>query len=201
MLMTNNNVSQSINQPRRSDRAVTDEAWIKDFLSGAPFGALATVGEGQPFINMNQFVYDEADHVIYLHTAAEGRTRTNIEGEERVCFSVGEMGRMLPADTAMGFSVEYAGVVVFGRANIIKDPDRARHALQLLLDKYAPHLRPGQDYRPITDEEIQRTGVFCIQIDSWSGKKKEAPADFPNAYQYADHPMLPSNYWRRNYEV
>ena len=34
-----------------------------------------------------------------------------------------------------------------------------------------------------------------------AAEKKEAPADFPNAYQYADHPMLPSNYWRRNYEV
>ena len=66
--MTQENTSQPIHQPRRSDRAVTDEAWIKDFLSGAPFGALATVSDGQPFINMNQFVYDEAAHAIYLHT-------------------------------------------------------------------------------------------------------------------------------------
>jgi uncharacterized protein len=193
--------SPPINQPRRSDRAVTDEAWIKDFLRCAPFGVLATVSEGQPFVNMNQFVYDEAAHAIYLHTAAEGRTKSNVEAAEQVCFSVGEMGRMLPADRAINFSVEYAGVVVFGRASIIDEPEQARHALQMLLDKYAPHLRPGQDYRPITDEEIQRTGVFRIRIETWSGKKKEASADFPNAYQYAEHPMLPSNYWRRNHEV
>jgi nitroimidazol reductase NimA-like FMN-containing flavoprotein (pyridoxamine 5'-phosphate oxidase superfamily) len=201
MLMTQEDTLPPINQPRRSDRAVTDEAWIKDFLHCAPFGVLATVCDGQPFVSMNQFVYDEAGHAIYLHTAAEGRTRSNVEAEERVCFSVGEVGRMLPADTAMGFSVEYAGVVVFGRASLVEDADLARRALQMLLDKYAPHLRTGQDYRPITDDELKRTGVFRIPIDSWSGKKKEAPADFPNAYQYAEHPMLPSNYWRRNYEI
>ncbi|MBN1310821.1 MAG: pyridoxamine 5'-phosphate oxidase family protein [Anaerolineae bacterium] len=194
--MTQDRPSLPINQPRRSDRAVTAEMWIKTFLHCAPFGVLATVNDGQPFINMNLFVYDEAAHAIYLHTAIEGRARRNIEAEERVCFSVGEMGRVLPADTAISFSIEYASVMVFGRAGIVEDVDQARRAMQLLLDKYAPHLCPGQDYHPITDEEIRRTGVFRIQIDSWSGKKNEALADYPRAYHYVEQPMLPSNYWK-----
>lgn len=173
------------NRILRADRAVTDEAWIRAFLHRAPYGILATASEGQPFVNTNLFAYDETAQVIYLHTARQGRTRSNVEANGRVCFSVGEMGRLLPADTAMGFSVEYASVVVFGQASIIEDMEQARHALQLLLDKYAPHLRPGSDYRPITDEEIEITSVYRIQIDSWSGKKKEAPADFPGAYFYS----------------
>jgi hypothetical protein len=153
-------------------------------LSRAAVGTLATVFDGQPFINSNLFVYDEATHVIYLHTARVGRTRANIEQEERVCFSVSEMGRLLPADTALEFSVEYAGVVVFGRASILQDGDEARYGLQLLLNKYFPHLRPGVDYRPTTDEELARTAVYRITIDQWSGKQKQAAPDFPGAFRY-----------------
>jgi nitroimidazol reductase NimA-like FMN-containing flavoprotein (pyridoxamine 5'-phosphate oxidase superfamily) len=173
---------------RRKDRAVEDETWIRAMLHRVPFGTLATVHDGQPFINTNLFVFDEAAHVIYMHTANVGRTRANVEAEGRICFSVGEMGRLLPADTALEFSVEYAGVVVFGRAAIVDDQEEARRALQLLLDKYFAHLRPGQDYRPITLEELARTAVYRISIEHWSGKRKEASADFPGAFLYSSNP-------------
>ena len=180
--------SQPRAQVRRRDRAVTDEGWIRDFLKRAMFGTLATVCDGQPFVNMNIFVYDETAHALYLHTARAGRTRSNVEADRRVCFSVGEMGRLLPADTAMHFSVEYAGVVLFGRARIVDDEAEAERALQQLLDKYAPHLRPGRDYRPIQPEELAVTSVFRIDIEEWSGKRKVAPADHPGAFLYDQGP-------------
>src|SRR5690606_1258136 len=100
-----------VNEVRRRDRAQHDDVWIRAFLHRAAMGTLATVHDGQPFINSNLFAYDEATQAIYMHTAQAGRTRANVEREQRVCFSVSEMGRMLPADKALEFSVEYAGVV------------------------------------------------------------------------------------------
>jgi nitroimidazol reductase NimA-like FMN-containing flavoprotein (pyridoxamine 5'-phosphate oxidase superfamily) len=172
---------------RRSDREVTDEGWIKDLLQRAPIGMLATVSDNQPFLNSNLFVYDEAAHAIYTHTARVGRTRANVEREEQVCFSVHEMGRLLPAETAFSFSVEYASVIVFGTATCISDEQQAIAALHLLVQKYAPHLQLGQDYRGVVPEELSRTSVYRIAIEEWSGKKKEAPADFPGAYTYKPH--------------
>jgi len=171
---------------RRHDREVTDEAWIRALLHRAAVGTLATVHDGQPFLNTNTFVYDEQAHAIYLHTARTGRTRSNVDEEERVCFGVSEMGRLLPAKTALNFSVEYAGVVVFGWAAVVADEDEARRALQRLLDKYAPHLHPGRDYQPITAEELARTSVYRVHIERWSGKQKVAPADFPGAFRYGE---------------
>jgi len=171
---------------RRSDRAVDDEAWIKDFLHRAAVGMLATVHDEQPFINSNLYVYDEARHCIYTHTARVGRTRANAEQHQKVCFSIMEMGRLLPAEEALEFSVEYAGVVVFGDIQVVEDPREAKEALQILLDKYAPHLKPGEDYRPPIDEELARTSVFRIDIREWSGKKKEVADGFPGAYHYKD---------------
>ena len=173
-------------QVRRRDRAVEDEGWIKELLHRAPIGALATVHEGQPFINSNLFVYDEAANALYMHTARYGRTRANIDDDTRVCFSVSEMGRLLPADTALEFSVEYGGVVVFGHGAVVTEPQEASTALQALLDKYAPHLRPGVDYHSITPQELARTAVFRITIEEWSGKRKQVPEDFPGAFYYGE---------------
>ncbi|MFQ5400435.1 MAG: pyridoxamine 5'-phosphate oxidase family protein [Anaerolineae bacterium] len=172
------------NHVRRQDRAVDDQAWIVSFLHSAPYGALATVCDGQPFINSNLFAYDEERHAIYLHTARVGRTQANVAADGRACFSVSQMGRLLPAEEALGFSVEYAGVTLFGQAHIVTDPAEAEHGLQILLDKYAPHLRPGRDYRPIIPEELKRTAVYRIDIEQWSGKQKIAAEDFPGAYHF-----------------
>ncbi len=177
--------SKSISHVRRSDRAVEDASWISAFLHESAIGVLATVSDGQPFLNSNLFVYDEVTHAIYMHTAAHGRTRDNLDGGSvPVCFTATEMGRLLPAKEALEFSVEYASVVVFGTGQLVTDQDECRHGLQLLLDKYAPHLRPGEDYRPITDGELKRTAVYRIDITEWSGKKKEAAPDFPGAFLF-----------------
>ena len=88
-------------------------------LRSAAYGVLATSHEGQPFVNSNLFVYAEDEHAIYMHTARTGRTASNVGAEERVAFTVFEMGRLLPAPRAFNMSVEYEGVVVFGRAQVL----------------------------------------------------------------------------------
>jgi len=179
-------------KPRRRDRTVEDSEWIKSFLKKAALGVLATQAEGQPFVHSNIFAYDEARHAIYFHTAKTGRTRSNIDsgagsGADEgtpVCFHTFEMGRLLPASTALEFSVEYAGVTVFGRVQVVADREEATYGLQLLLDKYFSHLRPGEHYRPITSEELARTSVFRLDIEEWSAKRKAVDADFPGAFFY-----------------
>jgi nitroimidazol reductase NimA-like FMN-containing flavoprotein (pyridoxamine 5'-phosphate oxidase superfamily) len=174
---------------RRRDRG-KDEPWIRAFLHAAPMGFLATVGEeGQPFLNSNLFVFDEERHCLYLHTHRTGRTRDNVAGHDRVTFSAAAMGRLLPAAEALEFSVEYAAVVVFGRGTIVEAADEARHGLRVLLEKYAPHLRYGEDYRATTDEELKRTAVYRIDIEAWSGKQKEVPEDFPGAFDFPTPPV------------
>ena len=192
--MNDSYLNRPRHQIRRQDRAVTDEAWIQAFLNQTPFGVLAYHYEGQPFVNSNLFVYDEKAHAIYLHTAHVGRTRATLEMEGRVCFSVSAMGRLLPAEEALEFSVEFAGVTVFGTAAVVVDETEMTYALQRLLDKYFAHLHPGKDYRPITAEELARTSVFRVAIDSWSGKRKEVDEDFPGAFSYqaVTPPYFPS---------
>ncbi|MBN2148977.1 MAG: pyridoxamine 5'-phosphate oxidase family protein [Anaerolineales bacterium] len=163
----------AINQVRLAERA-QDDAWIRSYLQKAQFGMLATEWQGQPFLKPTLFAYEPETHAIYFHGALEGRMRQNIAANPRVCFSTAEMGRLVPGDTAMEFGVEYASVVVFGTVHVIDDPVEARRALQMLLDRYFPTLRPGIDYREIVAEELAVTAVYRLDISLWSGK--EAPA-------------------------
>ncbi len=176
----------NIDNMRRKDRQVTDETWIVEYISKADFGTIATVQEDQPFLTMTVFIYDKDTHAIYLHTSKHGRLYANIRQADKVCFSVGEMGRLLPSETARGFLNEYKSVVVFGKCEIMTDLNQARDMMHLLIEKYFPHLKRNDDYQAITISEIEEIAVYKITIDSWTAKQKEAEPNFPGAIKYYD---------------
>jgi nitroimidazol reductase NimA-like FMN-containing flavoprotein (pyridoxamine 5'-phosphate oxidase superfamily) len=160
--------------PRRQDRAMHNESRIETVLDMGQVAYIAMSSDDQPYVIPNLYWYDAENRRIYFHTAIEGRTRRNIENNGQVCVSVAEMGRLLPADKAIEFSVEYASVCVFGNARVLVNDQEARHGLQGLLDKYFPDKKSGQDYQPITQNELAQTAVYAIEIEAWSGKEKAA---------------------------
>ena len=167
--------TEELTSLRRADRAMPDEAALRALLERSAFGFTATAVDGQPFQHTSLFWFDAASHRIYFHGARQGRMHAHVLANPRVCFTVAEIGRLLPADTAMEFSNEYASVVVFGQAHLVEGEDEKRHALQALLDKYFPDLQPERDYRPMTEAEVSTTAVYAIEIEAWSGKQKVAP--------------------------
>lgn len=163
-------------EPRRRDRGKDDD-WIRAYLEAGAWGVFAIpVGTGPPHVNSNLYVYVGDPDRIYFHSARIGVLPEALSSPEGipVSFTVAEMGRLLPADEALEFSVEYSGVVVTGRASRVADTEEARAALQALLDRYAPHLEPGRDYRAIAPDEMKRTEVYRLDVETWSGKEKSA---------------------------
>jgi nitroimidazol reductase NimA-like FMN-containing flavoprotein (pyridoxamine 5'-phosphate oxidase superfamily) len=169
---------------RRQDRAIEDDAWIEAFLQRAPFGVLATTRQDQPFVHGILFAYDPQRRVIFLHSATEGRTIDNVRLNPKICFTVAEMGRLLPHTQARGFSVEYGSVVIFGVARLVDEPEEMLYGLRLVMEKYAPHLQPEVDYRPLSETELEGVAVYCIEIAAWSAKRKQVAEDFPGAYRF-----------------
>ncbi len=174
----NNPTTEKIRRRERSK----DDAWIEDFLLGAPEGTMASVFEGKPYLVTRNYAYDEERRAIYLHGAQKGRTFEHAQNDDQICFTAHQMGRLLPAARAMNFSVEYRAVVAFGHIALVTDPEEAKYALQLIVNKYFPHLRPGEDYEVTSGTDLKVTAVFRIDIERWSGKEKIAPDDFPGAF-------------------
>ena len=178
-------LNQPINQSRRPERSC-DDAWTRDFLARVQLGHIGTHWDEQPFITPTQFWYDPERHEIYFHSNIIGRTHANCERYPQVCFEASEMGKLLASNLALEFSVQYESVIAYGKVRILEDLAEQRRALDGLLRKYFPAMNPGEDYRPITDQELKRTSVYAIAIESWSGKR-----NWPEkAQQSPDWPLL-----------
>lgn len=159
---------------QRRPHLTRDDDWIRAFLKEVKVGHIATSSDGQSFINPTTFWYDEAHHQIVFHSNVAGRVRSNIESNPKVSLEASELGKLLPSNVALEFSLQFRSVVVFGSARLVTDPAEARHLLYGLIGKYFPSMSAGKEFREITDKELRATSIYVIQIESWSGKENWA---------------------------
>jgi nitroimidazol reductase NimA-like FMN-containing flavoprotein (pyridoxamine 5'-phosphate oxidase superfamily) len=134
-------------------------------------GHIASAQDGQPFLNPTTFWYDESNHQIIFHSNLAGRIRSNVESNPNVCFEASELGKLLPSNVALEFSLQFRSVIVFGQVRLIHNPEEARRVMYGLIRKYFPPMSAGKEFREITDKELKRTSVYAIQIEEWSGKE------------------------------
>jgi uncharacterized protein len=166
--------SQSPIAFQRRPHLTRGDDWIRAFLKEAKIGHIASSIDGRPFINPTMFWYDEEHHQIVFHSNIAGRIRSNIESNPKVSLEASELGRFLPANVALEFSLQFRSVVVYGTARIVNDPMEARRLLYGLIGKYFPKMTAGKEYREITDKELRSTSIYTIKIESWSGKENWA---------------------------
>lgn len=159
---------------QRRPHLTRDDDWIRAFLREAKVGHIASAIDGQPFLNPTTFWLDEANHQIVFHSNIAGRIRSNIESNPKVSLEASELGKLLPSNVALEFSLQFRSVVVFGTARVVTDPAEARRLLYGLISKYFPAMTAGKEYREITDKELRATSIYAIQIESWSGKENWA---------------------------
>ena len=163
--------SQSPTAHQRLPEYTRDDDWIRAFLREARVAHIASTWDDQPFLTPSNFWFDEESHRIIIHSNIAGRVRTNLERNPKVCLEASQVGKLLPSNVALEFSIQYRSVLVFGTAHILEDPGEKRTALYGLIGKYFPEMEAGVEYRPITEVELKRTTVYAIEIESWSGKE------------------------------
>jgi len=172
--MPRNYENQSPIAFQRRQHLTRDDDWIRAFLKEVKVGHIATSSDRQSFINPTTFWYDEAHHQIVFHSNVAGRVRSNVESNPKVSLEASELGKLLPSNVALEFSLQFRSVVVFGIARLVTDPAEARHLLYGLIGKYFPSMSAGKEFREITEKELRATSIYVIQIESWSGKENWA---------------------------
>ncbi|MBI5933329.1 MAG: pyridoxamine 5'-phosphate oxidase family protein [Chloroflexi bacterium] len=163
--------SQPPTANQRLPEYTRDDEWIRQFLRVSQIGRVATTWDDQPFVTPTTFWYDESNQRVIFHSNLAGRIRANLERNPKVCLEASEMGRLLPSNVALEFSVQFRSVMVFGTVRILESNEEKTAALNGLLKKYFPAMEAGREYRPITDKELKRTSVYELKIESWSGKE------------------------------
>ncbi len=169
--MPRNYENQSPTAFQRRPHLTKDDTWIRAFLKNVQTGHIASCVDGQPFLNPTTFWYDEENHQVVFHSNIAGRIRSNIERNPKVSMEASELGRLLPSNVALEFSLQYRSVILFGSARVVTDPEEAKKLLYGLLSKYFPGMSAGREYREITEKELQATSVYAITIEEWSGKE------------------------------
>src|SRR6266498_1177255 len=100
-----------------------EDEWIRAFLRRAKVGHIASARDNQPFLNPSMFWFDEENHQIIFHSNVAGRIRSNIESNSKVCFEASELGKLLPSNVALEFSLQFRSVIVFGTAYVVSDSE------------------------------------------------------------------------------
>ena len=148
---------------RRQDRLL-DESAAMELLRVGEYAFLSmTTDEGAYGVPINYVVEDDT---IYIHCAPEGRKLRAIAYDSRVSLCVVGHSRVVGEQ----LTTAYSSVIVAGRAQIVEDEALKRHALQLLVDKYASDFRE-EGYRAL-ERSLHRTAVVAIALENISGKTK-----------------------------
>lgn len=193
--MARNYENQSAAAFQRRPHLTRDDDWIRAYLRQAKVAHIASSRDNQPFLNPTTFWFDEAKHQIVFHSNVAGRVRSNIEQNPQVCLEVSEIGKMLPSNVALEFSLQFRSVEVFGSARLVAEPAEARHLMYGLLGKYFSKMSAGKEFREITGKELRATSIYVIQIESWSGKENWAE----RADQSDEWPQLDEKWFSKSF--
>ena len=147
----------------RFKQALSEEDCI-DILKRQPRGVLSVLGDDEyPYgMPINHF-YCEDDGKLYFHGGKRGHKIDAIKRHDKVSFCVYDDGYRKEGDWALNIK----SVVVFGRAEIVEDAQRALDISRALSYKFT-------DDESYIEEELRHAGgkvlVFSVTIDHMSGK-------------------------------
>ena len=135
----------------------------EEILRRGTSGVLALAGdEGFPYAVPLSYVYEREK--IYFHSAVTGHKVDAIAENEKVSFCVIGRDTVIPER----LTTFYRSVIVFGRARILYDDEKARRAIGLLAEKYSPA-------HPDTEREIEgaehRFYMIELTIEHMTGKQ------------------------------
>jgi nitroimidazol reductase NimA-like FMN-containing flavoprotein (pyridoxamine 5'-phosphate oxidase superfamily) len=153
-------------EPRRKERTMNTPQEMELLLKRMPVGRLAVMTEDGPYIVALNFLFLEGD--IYFHSAQAGRKIEALRADSRVCFLVDDVGPQVLWEQGCGISQIYKSVICFGKAEFVEGPIEKRRILERMVQRFVP---ANYHLPPMTDQNIKKTAVIKIIIESMSGKE------------------------------
>ncbi len=174
-------VSERSRVRRLHKRGSHERVQVHAVLDAAPLCHVGYVIDGQPYVTPT-IHWREGDRV-YWHGSAASRFLRKVIGE-RVCLTASLMDGYVLARSAFNHSVNYRSAMVFGRAQILDDPEATAEAMR----RFTDGLFPGrwETLRPMTAPELKGTRVLYFDIEEASVKTRAAP---PGDDDEADYPV------------
>lgn len=158
-------------QVRRRDRLLTEPEALCLLRRGEYACLSMTDTDGTPYGVPVSYVWDEqAGDVVYVHCAPEGQKLRALSRNNAVALCVVGRTQLLPER----LTTAYESLIGRGHARLVSDEAERWHAVELILQKYAPG--QGDKVRRMARSSMPRTAILRIDLFTLSGKCKPFPA-------------------------
>lgn len=153
---------------RRKDREITDQAVIKKIFYDCHCCRLGFNDKGSVYIVPLNFGYEEIEdkHILYFHSASEGRKIDLIKTTGYVGFELDTNFQLNTGKTACEYSAKFQSIIGTGNVSIIENRDQKIHALCCIMQHYTD--KNSWDFSPAM---IDQTTVFKLDVAELSCKE------------------------------
>ena len=160
--------SEGIILMRRSDREITSEPEIIEVIEKCDVCRLAFSDNNVPYIVPMNFGYDYTDGKLslYFHGASEGKKHDIMSRNPIACFEMDCSHKLIEADEASNYSMEYESVIGNGNIHLCNDKSEKIHALKQLMKQYAK----SKEFT-FPDHVLESVTVFKLEVIEFTGKR------------------------------
>jgi nitroimidazol reductase NimA-like FMN-containing flavoprotein (pyridoxamine 5'-phosphate oxidase superfamily) len=153
---------------RRSDQEIKDKAEILNIIEKCDVCRLGLCDANIPYVVPMNFGYEYSHEklVLFFHGANEGRKLDVIQKNPAVCFEMDCSHRLVEADEAANYTMEYESVIGFGRLSFCNEKSEKIKALTQLMKKYAKDR--AFDF---PDHVVESVTVFKLDVSDFTGKR------------------------------
>jgi nitroimidazol reductase NimA-like FMN-containing flavoprotein (pyridoxamine 5'-phosphate oxidase superfamily) len=150
---------------RRKDKEITSKAEIEGIIRRSLVCRLALADENRPYIVPLCFGYK--DNSLYFHSAVQGKKIDIIKKNNRVCFEFDVDYKVIKADKACEWGMQYKSVVGFGQASFLEDSESKRQALDIIMKQYS-----GES-SAYPEAKLKHTVIIKVDIEHMTGKQAQ----------------------------
>ena len=104
---------------------------------------------------------------LWVHSASEGRKAELFNREPRVAIEMDIEDGVIEGPYACAYSYAYRSIMGTGTVHRIQGTEAKRYGLTRIMHHLAPGASAG-----FTDQALARTNIYCIDIDSFTGKQR-----------------------------
>ncbi len=120
---------------------------------------------------------------LYIHGSSKNGLFQSIIRGELTCITVTLLDGLVFAKSAFHHSANFRSVMLYGKGEVVEDPDKKQYALDQMLEKFSTG-RAAEARKP-NDTEMKATVVISFPIEEVSAKiRTGGPIDEPEDLDY-----------------
>ncbi len=141
-----------------------ENAQAVQILREENIGRLAMCAGDYPYVIPLCYVY--VRQCIYFHCGPAGKKLEMIRENNRVCFQVDRISKILPSDYPCKYSIDSRSVIAFGRVTEVEDDAEKLEALEALTGAFVRE----SPVNPISPDQAASVIVLKMNIDGMTVK-------------------------------